>query len=502
MWHTLVPVACVEIVLAQHAGTQVQEVHLPMKSEFCSKSLGGCLTEDTTVVLDQNWRWVHNVGGYKNCFDREQWIDKWCPDPETCSQNCALEGVDELGLSTNYGVSVTDGGIQENFEVSGGNVGSRLYVMEDEKTYKMYHLKNREFSFDVELSTLSCGINAALYFVEMEADGGAASSAGGNTAGAKYGTGYCDAQCPGDIKFVGGLGNIDTENPMRVCCAEMDIWESNSLAAAYTPHPCNIESGSKLCDGDACFCDPAGCDFNSYREGVQDFYGPGSEFTLDTSRSFTVVTQFLTDDGTDDGELSEIRRFYVQDGKEIPNSKADLGHDSLTDETCEAQKQHWAEENMFADNGGMKSMGAAMDRGMVLVLSIWDDTAAHMLWLDSTYPINETGPGVERGPCSIDSGDPQQVRRDNPNAYVKWMNIRFGDVGATYPPLPPAPTPPTPPTPVPPAPTPSWCCYGVSSCDQAAMDDCHTDGFCVASRENCEGNCNGIFCSNTTHALV
>merc|ERR1719468_213185 len=418
-----------------------------------------------------------------------------------------------------------------------------------------------------------------------------------NTAGAKYGTGYCDAQCPGDVKFVGGLGNIDTENPMRVCCAEMDIWESNSLAAAFTPHPCNIESGSKLCDGDACFCDPAGCDFNSYREGAQDFYGPGSEFTLDTSRSFTVVTQFLTQDGTDDGELSEIRRFYVQDGKEIPNSKADLGHDSLTDETCKAQKQHWAEENMFADNGGMKSMGEAMDRGMVLVLSIWDDTAAHMLWLDSTYPTNGTGPGAERGPCAPDSGDPQQVRRDNPNAYVKWMNIKFGDIGATYPPLPPAPTPPPPPTPpaptyteykgmncynghggeelsgywtgldvdqceihcnededctcvtyasgngacwtrancvpakfevsgaysvyvkdgatppspmpqptpVPPAPTPSTgnrCCYGVSSCDESATVDCHTEGFCVASKADCEGNCNGVFCSDSAYAFV
>ena len=24
------------------------------------------------------------------------------------------------------------------------------------------------------------------------------------------------------------------------CCAEMDIWEANSMATAYTPHPCNL----------------------------------------------------------------------------------------------------------------------------------------------------------------------------------------------------------------------------------------------------------------------
>ena len=34
----------------------------------------------------------------------------------------------------------------------------------------------------------------------------------------------------------------------------------------------------------------------------------------------TVVTQFHTDDGTDNGELVEIRRLYVQDGRVIENS--------------------------------------------------------------------------------------------------------------------------------------------------------------------------------------
>ena len=34
----------------------------------------------------------------------------------------------------------------------------------------------------------------------------------------------------------------------------------------------------------------------------------------------TVVTQFITSDGTDNGDLVEIRRLYVQDGKVIDNS--------------------------------------------------------------------------------------------------------------------------------------------------------------------------------------
>lgn len=37
----------------------------------------------------------------------------------------------------------------------------------------------------------------------MEEDGGL-SKYSGNKAGAKYGTGYCDTQCPHDIKFISG----------------------------------------------------------------------------------------------------------------------------------------------------------------------------------------------------------------------------------------------------------------------------------------------------------
>lgn len=41
----------------------------------------------------------------------------------------------------------------------------------------------------------------------MDADGGM-SKYENNKAGAKYGTGYCDTQCPHDIKFINGEANI------------------------------------------------------------------------------------------------------------------------------------------------------------------------------------------------------------------------------------------------------------------------------------------------------
>ena len=74
-------------------------------------------------------------------------------------------------------------------------------------SYYMFHLKNREFSFDVDVSKMPCGLNGALYFVQMDQDGGKAKYSG-NEGGAKYGTGYCDAQCPHDLKFINGEPNL------------------------------------------------------------------------------------------------------------------------------------------------------------------------------------------------------------------------------------------------------------------------------------------------------
>lgn len=162
-----------------------------------------------------------------------------------------------------------------------------------------------------------------------------------NKAGAKYGTGYCDSQCPKDVKFINGQANSEGWTPSATdvnagignygsCCAEMDIWgnetcnsidlqlhadhltEANSISTAYTPHPCTNPAQHR-CTGDSCGgtystdryagdCDPDGCDFNSYRQGNTSFYGPGK--IVNTNSKFTVVTQFIT--GTS-GVLSEVR---------------------------------------------------------------------------------------------------------------------------------------------------------------------------------------------------
>ena len=48
-----------------------------------------------------------------------------------------------------------------------------MYLLDESgESYYMFKLKNKEFTFDVDVSELPCGLNGALYFVEMEEDGG------------------------------------------------------------------------------------------------------------------------------------------------------------------------------------------------------------------------------------------------------------------------------------------------------------------------------------------
>lgn len=160
----------------------------------------------------------------------------------------------------------------------------------------------------------------------------------------------------------------------------MDIWEANSATTAFTPHACNI-SATYACSGSSCsstgVCDQAGCDYNAYRMGAHDFYGPNK--TVDTTRNFTVVTQFITADGTNTGALKEIKRVYVQDGKVIANANVNItglaATNSIDDTYCNAQTEAFGGGvSSFERQGGMTGMGASLARGMVLIFSIWSES--------------------------------------------------------------------------------------------------------------------------------
>ena len=130
------------------------------------------------------------------------------------------------------------------------------------------------------------------------------------------------------------------------------------------------------------------------------------------------MTQF-PDDGN--GNLVEIHRLYVQDGKVIQNALVQKDGlpkiDFMNDELCDAQGA-----DKFTELGALQGMGAAMARGMVLCMSVWWDEGGYMEWLDSG----------EAGPCEAGEGSPENILKAEPDPDVIFSNIKWGEIGSTF----------------------------------------------------------------------
>jgi len=460
---------------AQGAGSKVQEGGPDITLRKCT-SPGSCTKKKLKLTMDANWRWVHLNGKSKNCYKGNEWIAAECKDGTECGAACELEGISSEQYKGTYGVeSIKNGeGVSMklvNAHKYGISVGARLYML-DGDNYEMFKMVNQEFAFDANMAEMECGINGAVYFIEMTKSGGKGTET--NKAGPKFGTGYCDAQCPHDMKFIEGQANCenwkvnekDKSGNMGIgrfgaCCNEMDIWEANAHSQALTPHPCTNSrteggpsgalAGVLRCEGPDCgdndakerykgVCDKDGCDFASWRMGNREFYGKGSKFTINTEKDLTQVTQFIGD------PLVEIRRVWKQGGKVIANTNAPHlkdclggrkkdGGTSLDDEICKSGNERFGDYNHFRFHGGHKAMGESLARGHVLAISLWDDVDVSMMWLDSWYPRvfpdgssrDPEQPGISRGPCKGgDTSTPTYVREKYPEATVKYWDFAVG----------------------------------------------------------------------------
>jgi len=189
-------------VNGQGVGTQQTETHPKITWQKCTGK-GSCQNQNGEIVIDANWRWVHDKGGYSNCYTGNDWNTTACTDNTKCASQCVVDGAD---YSATYGLSTSGNALTLKFITKGQyatNVGARTYLMASPTKYAMFTLLGNEFAMDVDLSKLPCGLNGAVYFVSMDEDGGM-SKYSSNKAGAKYGTGYCDSQCPRDLKFING----------------------------------------------------------------------------------------------------------------------------------------------------------------------------------------------------------------------------------------------------------------------------------------------------------
>jgi len=459
MQRTTAVLAILATVEAQRVGTLKEEKAPELSYSYCTSK--GCSKKKRSVTIDSNWRWTHKNGEPTNCYTGNLWDTATCGDGQDCWDACEIEGANDEYEGT-YGIRTTGDALNLTFVTQGPyskNVGSRVYMLDsDGETYKIFKLKNREFTFTVDNSELPCGLNGALYFVDMEPDGGK-SSFKHQQAGAKYGTGYCDAQCPHDLKWINGMPNVKDWIPQPnddnagwghygSCCTELDMWEANSISKVFTMHSCNVTMPYR-CEGVDCgdnkghvtpeghrfegVCDKNGCDYATTRFGNEDFYGKGKH--VDSSRPVTVVTQFVTGDGTDSGDLSEVRQFYIQDGKKIEAPSVKLNgntYDSITEDMCKDWVGTTKDGTNFIEKGGMASVQRVLEKGVVLVMSLWDDHDANMLWLDANYPTDSKDPGAYRGSCAATSGVPKDVEEKHAAASVIFSDIKYGRIGSTH----------------------------------------------------------------------
>jgi len=116
-------------------------------------------------------------------------------------------------------------------------------------------LKDKHFSYTIDVSNVDCRCNSAGYFVSMHT----------NPYPGDWGRYYCDAN------FVNG-----------VWCPEYDTWEGNKYTMSSALHTCNKDS-----NGDWDSCDRPGCASNAFYFD-SNLMCPEDRCTINTNKPFTV----------------------------------------------------------------------------------------------------------------------------------------------------------------------------------------------------------------------
>jgi cellulase len=157
----------------------------PMLETYQCTASGGCKELNTAIVIDSSAHWIHQKNSTASCSN-----GNGCSSEQTCYDNCVIEGISDY---SNNGVATSGTSLNMKMLSPSGSVYSpRVYLLAENQTdYQMMHLTGNELSFDVDMSKLPCGMNAALYLSEMPASGNRGAL---NPGGAAYGQGYCDGE--------------------------------------------------------------------------------------------------------------------------------------------------------------------------------------------------------------------------------------------------------------------------------------------------------------------
>eukprot|EP01060_Flectonema_neradi_P014396 TRINITY_DN21096_c0_g1_i1.p1 TRINITY_DN21096_c0_g1~~TRINITY_DN21096_c0_g1_i1.p1 ORF type:complete len:280 (+),score=43.71 TRINITY_DN21096_c0_g1_i1:149-988(+) len=239
----------------------------------------------------------------------------------TIKDQLSVGGIGQQYLAGTGGVTTSEGNRTLTLQHNNrGYFANRCVDGYANNMFTSVPLLGKEIRFQVDVSELSCGCNGAFYLVDMPGPEPGQSK--------DY---YCDAN--------------DVNNQW---CTEMDIMEANSHGFGMTAHACHTNYSSDTCDKSGC-----GKIQNSY---YNSGYGVGGH-NIDTSRPFNVSIRFITKDGV------------------LSNISGQLSQSSMPgislDQVCSKGE------------GYLKSMTESLQKGMVLVYSLWGTT---MTWLDKCPP--------------------------------------------------------------------------------------------------------------------
>lgn len=144
-------------VAAQEVCTLQTETHPSLTWSTCTAA-GSCTSKTGGVVIDANWRWLHNVNSSTNCYTGNEWDTSLCDDATSCTTECCVDGSDYSGT---YGITTSGNALSLRFVTEGTystNIGSRTYLMASDTAYQTFTLLGKEFTFDVDVSKLPVSI--------------------------------------------------------------------------------------------------------------------------------------------------------------------------------------------------------------------------------------------------------------------------------------------------------------------------------------------------------
>src|SRR4051812_31070091 len=98
-------------VASQGVGTQQTETHPKITWQKCTAK-GSCTNQNGEIVIDSNWRWLHDKGGYTNCYTGNTWNATACPSNAKCASQCVLDGAD---YSATYGATTSGNALTLKF---------------------------------------------------------------------------------------------------------------------------------------------------------------------------------------------------------------------------------------------------------------------------------------------------------------------------------------------------------------------------------------------------